>query len=80
MDRKTQRLCLFVTACSLTGVILGGTSSRAEIHQCLASDLPADHCLTEDPFMKTLEGMSAGLVAGAGASLGAAWQLYQKDT
>jgi hypothetical protein len=80
MDRKSSRLCFLVAACSLTGVILGGTASRAEINQCLISDNPANHCLVEDPITKTIEGMSMGLVAGAGAAVGAVWQVRHQDS
>lgn len=80
MDRKTNRFCFFVATCSVAGVVLGGTASRAEINQCLVADTPASHCLTETPVTKTIEGMSAGLVAGAGAAAGVAWQLRHKDS
>lgn len=80
MDRKAHRLFLYVALCSIAGVILGGTASRAEINQCLTDETPSNECLTESPITKTLEGMSAGLVAGAGAAVGIALQLRQKDS
>jgi hypothetical protein len=79
MDRKTSRLCLLITTCSLAGVILGGTASRAEMQQCLVADSPTNACLTADPTTETVEGMSMGLVAGAGAAAGAVWQLRHRD-
>lgn len=77
MDRKTSRLCFFVTTCSLAGVVLGGTASQAEITQCRTADIPANSCLTKEPTLRTIEGMSMGLVAGAGAAAGAIFQIKQ---
>jgi hypothetical protein len=79
MDRKTSRLCLLITTCSLSGVILGGTASQAEIAQCRTADTPTNSCLTKDPMIRTIEGMSMGLVAGAGAAAGAVVQIKQND-
>ncbi len=79
MDRKTKRLLLLIVSCSATGVILGGTASWAESNQCLQAKTVTSECLTQDPRLKTLEGMSTGLIAGAGAALGAAWQLKHED-
>lgn len=79
MDRKTKRLILLVVSCSATGVILGGSASWAESSQCLQASTVTSQCLTQDPITKTLSGMSTGLIAGAGAAFGAAWQLRQED-
>lgn len=79
MDRKTKRLLLLVVSCSVTGVILGGTSSWAESNMCLQASTVTSECLTQSPLQKTIEGMSTGLVAGAGAAFGAAWQLRHED-
>jgi hypothetical protein len=79
MDKKTKRLLLLVVFCSLTGVILGGTASWAESSMCLDAKNVTSDCLTQDPMQKTLQGMSTGLVAGAGAACGVAWQLRQQD-
>jgi hypothetical protein len=79
MERKTKRLLLLVVFCSLTGVILGGTASWAESNLCLEAKTVTSDCLTQDPIQKTIQGMSTGLVAGAGAAFGVAWQLRQKD-
>lgn len=79
MDRKTNRLILLIIACSAVGVILGGTSSQAQIKECQTAVTPTHECLTQDPLYKTIEGMSVGLFAGAGAALGATWQIWQKD-
>ena len=79
MVRKTKRLLLLVISCSAAGVVLGGTASWAESNQCMqASNITSD-CLTQSPVTKTLQGMSTGLIAGAGAALGAAWQLRHED-
>ncbi len=78
MVRKAPRLFMFVLACSAVGVILGGTASQAEINQCQAADTPSSECLTQDPMFKTLEGMSVWLVAGAGAALGATFDIWKK--
>ena len=79
MDRKTKRLLLLIVSCSATGVILGGTASWANSNQCLQASTVTSECLTQDPVTKTIQGMSTGLIAGAGAALGAAWQLRHED-
>ncbi|MEH2238298.1 hypothetical protein [Nostoc sp.] len=79
MVRKTQRLLLLVVSCSITGVILGGTAGWAESSLCLQDSKVTSECLTQDPIQKTIQGMSTGLLAGAGAALGAAWQLRRED-
>lgn len=79
MDRKTKRLLLLVVSCSAAGVILGGTASWADSNQCMQATNITNECLTQEPVAKTLQGMSTGLIAGAGAALGAAWQLRQED-
>lgn len=73
------RFCLLVTLCSLTGLVIGGTASRAEMQQCLVNDSPTNACLTADPTEKTVEGMGMGVVAGAGAAIGAVLQLRPSD-
>ncbi len=79
MDIKPSRLFIFIVACSITGVILGGTASQAQLSQCQSSANPTSECLTANPLLKTIEGMSVGLFAGAGAALGATWQLWLKQ-
>jgi hypothetical protein len=79
MDRKTQRLLMLVFSCSLTGVILGGTSSWAESNLCLQSETVTSDCLKQEPIQKTIQGMSTGLVAGVGAAGGAAWNIRDQD-
>lgn len=79
MDRKTARFCLLVALCSAAGLVLGGTASHAEMQQCLVSDSPTNACLTADPTTKTVEGMGMGFVAGAGAAIGAVWQLRPRN-
>jgi len=49
------------------------------MQQCLVADSPTNACLTADPTTETVEGMSMGLVAGAGAAAGALWQLRHRD-
>jgi hypothetical protein len=78
-DRKNNRLFILIVACSAAGVVLGGTASWAESNQCLLAENPTSQCLTQDPVLNTLEGMSTGLVAGAAAALGATWQMKHKD-
>ncbi|MFN6562197.1 MAG: hypothetical protein RMY28_020715 [Nostoc sp. ChiSLP01] len=78
-SRKTQRLLLLVVSCSITGVILGGTASWAESNLCLQDSKVTNDCITQDPIEKTIQGMSTGLFAGAGAAFGAAWQLRHED-
>ena len=74
MVRKNSRLLLMVSLCSIAGVVVGGTSGWAETNSCLQAPIPTAECLTTNPTLKTIEGMSVGLVAGVGAALGAAWQ------
>lgn len=75
MDRKTNRLLLLVVSCSVSGVILGGTSGWAESKMCLNADTVTSECLTQSQVERTIQGMSTGLLAGAGAAFGAAWNL-----
>ncbi|BAZ80984.1 hypothetical protein PN497_23145 [Sphaerospermopsis kisseleviana CS-549] len=75
MDIKTKRLLLLVVSCSLSGVILGGTASWAESKMCMRADTITSECITQNPVEKTIQGMSTGLLAGAGAAFGAAWNL-----
>jgi len=80
MDRKLNRVILLIVACSATGVVLGGTASWADSNQCLQAKNVTSECLTQDPSLKTLQGMSTGLIAGAGAALGAIWQIKQDES
>lgn len=74
MGRKTQRpVWVVILVCSAAGVILGGTASWAESNQCLQAKEVTNQCLTQDPVIKTVEGMGAGMVAGMGAAIGATW-------
>ena len=79
MDRKTKRLLLLVVSCSVAGVLLGGTTSWAESNLCLQSDKITSDCLTQNPMEKTIQGMSTGLLAGAGAACGVAWNVRHQD-
>lgn len=78
MGRKYSRFLLLIASCSIAGVILGGTTSWAYSNQCLQDKNPTSECLTLDPVNKTIEGMSGGLLAGAGAAVGAALQLRRQ--
>ena len=69
MDGKTKRLLLLVVCCSAAGVVLGGTASWAESNHCLQESNITSECLNENPVMKTLQGMSTGLIAGAGGRI-----------
>jgi hypothetical protein len=69
-DIKTKRLLLLVVSCSLAGVIVGGTTSWAESNSCLQASTVTT---------RTIEGMSTGLIVGAGAAFGAAWQHRDED-
>ncbi len=79
MDRKNKRLLILVISCSVSGVILGGTSSWAESKMCMRADTITSECITQSPIEKTIQGMSTGLLAGAGAAFGAAWNLRHQD-
>jgi hypothetical protein len=75
MGRKQLRpLLTMVFACSAAGIFLGGTASWAETNRCIQASAPSADCLTKNPIVQTIEGMSVGLVAGVGAAVGAAWQ------
>lgn len=78
MDRKTNRLLILIATCSVAGVVLGGTTSWAYSNQCLQAENLTNECLIQDPATKTIQGMSVGLFAGAGAAAGAAFQLKRK--
>lgn len=78
MDRKkSQPFLIMAIACSAAGVVLGGTASWAESTLCIQDAAPSAECLTKPPLIKTLEGMSVGLVAGLGAAIGATVQARQ---
>ncbi|WP_414575496.1 hypothetical protein [Anabaena sp. CCY 9402-a] len=79
MDRKTKRLLLLVASCSVAGVILGGTTSWAESNLCLQAEQVTSDCLIQSPMQKTISGMSTGLLAGAGAACGVAWNVSHED-
>ena len=78
MDRKNNRLLILITTCSIAGVVLGGTTSWAQSTHCLDAKNLTNDCLTQNPVSKTIEGMSVGLLAGAGAAAGAAFQLKRQ--
>ena len=80
MDRKDKRLLVLVVSCSVAGVVLGGTSSWAESTMCMKATEVTSECLRQNPVSKTIQGMSTGLLAGAGAAFGAAWQLGNQDS
>ena len=77
--KKINRSLLFIGIFGAIGVILGGTASWADSSTCLQAENPTNECLTQDPVVKTVEGMSSGLVAGAGAAIGATWNIKHKD-
>ncbi|NMG10685.1 hypothetical protein [Brasilonema sp. UFV-L1] len=78
-DIKTKRLLLLVVSCSLAGVIVGGTTSWVEGNSCLEASIVTSECLTQDQMTRTAKGMSTGLIVGAGAAFGAAWQHRHDD-
>ncbi|MGH8002704.1 MAG: hypothetical protein ACREPR_25535 [Brasilonema sp.] len=78
-DIKTKRLLLLVVFCSLAGVIVGGTTSWVEGNSCLQASTVTSECLTQDQITRTMKGMSTGLIVGAGAAFGAAWQHRHDD-
>lgn len=79
MVRKNNRFTIYILACSTIGVLLGGTASSAELNRCLDAAVPSNECLMQDPLIDTIEGMSLGLIAGAGAALSATWQMSKKE-
>jgi hypothetical protein len=80
MGRKKQgSFLLLVVLCSAAGVIVGGTASWAESNQCLQAEVLTEQCLVKDPTSRTFEGMATGLIAGAGAAIGAAWNAKREN-
>ncbi len=79
MDIKTKRLALLVVSCSAVGVILGGSASLADSNQCWQSQEVTNDCLTTDPLVKTMQGMSTGLIAGFVAAVAATWQIKHDE-
>ncbi|MBD2012567.1 hypothetical protein H6F96_00865 [Microcoleus sp. FACHB-53] len=78
MGIKNKRFLILIATCSVAGVILGGTASWASTNQCLQAEHLTSECLTQDPVTKTVQGMSVGLLAGAGAAVGAAFQVKRQ--
>jgi hypothetical protein len=87
MDRKQQgpklkkanRFFLYILACSTVGVVLGGTASWADSNRCWLDESPTTQCVTQSPIIRTIQGMSTGLIAGMSAGLGATWQMNRED-
>jgi hypothetical protein len=79
MVRKNSRFLIYIVSCSTIGVLVGGTAYSTELNRCLDAATPTNRCLTQDPALRTLEGMTFGLIAGAGAALGSTWQIWQKN-
>ena len=79
MGRKNNRLLILIASCSVAGVVLGGTASWAQSNHCLQAKNLTSECLIQDPLTKTIEGMSVGLFAGAGAAAGAVFQLKRQE-
>lgn len=79
MVAKTNRLIVLITACSAAGAVLGGVSNWVDSHQCLHARNLTNQCLTQDPVYSAIQGMSIGLIAGAGAAFGATRQLKQES-
>ncbi|MBZ8180754.1 MAG: hypothetical protein SAL07_19765 [Oscillatoria sp. PMC 1051.18] len=77
MDRKINRHLAFFTICATLGIVFGGVSSQAQINQCVVE--PTEECVTKDPLVKQLEGMSFGLIAGLTAGFGATWKMWFKE-
>lgn len=78
MGIKNKRFLILIATCSIAGVVLGGTTSWAYSNQCLQAENMTSECLTQDPVTKTIQGMSVGLLAGAGAAVGAAVQVKRQ--
>lgn len=79
MVRKNSRFLIYIAACSTIGVLVGGTAYSADLNRCLDAAVPTNQCLTQDPVVRTLEGMTFGFIAGAGGALGATWKIWQKN-
>ncbi len=72
MDVKTKRLAFLVISCSAVGVILGGSASWADSDRCWQAQDVTNDCLIQEPLVKTMQGMSTGLIAGVTAGVAAA--------
>lgn len=77
--KKHPPVWIVVLVCSAAGVVLGGSASWADSNQCMQEQVVTDQCLTQDPLKKTSEGMIAGMVAGAGAAVGATWSQRKRS-
>lgn len=66
-----HRLLFTVAFCAVLGAILNSSTAWAESTNCLQSENPSVQCLSKPPTVSAIEGGMMGLMAGAGAALGA---------
>lgn len=79
MHIKNKRLALLVISCSAVGVILGGSASWADSNQCWKSKDVTNDCITTEPIVRTMQGMSTGLIAGFVAAVAATGQIKHDE-
>ena len=79
MVRKINRFTLLLVSCTISGAVIGGASNWIESQTCLQASTVTVECLTQDPTSKTIQGITIGLIAGAGAAIGATWQIRSSD-
>lgn len=73
---KDRRFLFILIFCAVSGAILNGSAGWAQTIQCQQSDWPTAQCVTKPPIMGAIEGGAMGIVAGAGAALGAIGRRY----
>jgi len=67
LNQRQRQLALKILLCTVVGIGVGATAARAENNACLLTEMPAAHCLQEDPQINVLKGMANGAFACLGA-------------
>lgn len=73
---KDYRFLFILTFCAVAGALLNSHAALADNARCNQSDNPTTECMTQSPAMVAVEGALMGVVAGAGAAIGAVWRHY----
>lgn len=73
---KDRRFLFILIFCTVSGAILNGSAGWAQTIQCQQSDQATAQCLAKSPVIGAIEGGAMGILAGAGAALGAVGRRY----